>query len=106
MNPLAADDPSAQAARREHLHSPAKAPHTIATREARGTGRICVVLPAYNEERNLERLLERIRETLDPLDYSYEVVVVNDGSQDRTGEVAQRMSESMPIQLETHRKNK
>jgi dolichol-phosphate mannosyltransferase len=73
--------------------------------ETRTNGRIYVILPAYNEEENLEALLQRIRVALDPLDYSYEVLVVNDGSQDCTAEIAKRMSESMPIQLENHRQN-
>ena len=42
------------------------------------------ILPAYNEERNIERVLAELR-ALDP---SLEVVVVSDGSTDRTAEVA------------------
>ena len=42
------------------------------------------IVPAYNEERNLGRLLAELR-ALDP---GLEVVVVSDGSTDRTAEVA------------------
>ena len=41
-------------------------------------------MPAYNEERNIGRLLDELR-ALDP---ELEVVVVSDGSTDRTAEVA------------------
>lgn len=78
----------------------AKSPATT-----RSLGRVCVILPSYNEEQSLEALLKRIQATLEPLDCFYEVLVVNDGSQDRTAEIARQMSESMPIQLVNHLKN-
>lgn len=71
----------------------------------RDMARICVILPAYNEAQNLEPLLRRIRDVLDPLDVLYEVLVVNDGSQDGTVDVVRKMSEVMPIQLENHKVN-
>ncbi len=45
---------------------------------------ISVVVPAYNEEPNLEYLLERLELVLTNLKASYEIVFVNDGSQDNT----------------------
>ncbi len=42
------------------------------------------IVPAFNEERNIGRLLDELR-VLDP---ELEVVVISDGSTDRTGEVA------------------
>ncbi|HFE51897.1 MAG TPA: glycosyltransferase family 2 protein, partial [Bacteroidetes bacterium] len=47
---------------------------------------VLVVIPAFNEEKNVGTVLRRIRSLPDPPD----VVVVNDGSRDRTGEVARR----------------
>ncbi|MFQ3663866.1 MAG: glycosyltransferase family 2 protein [Chloroflexaceae bacterium] len=43
-----------------------------------------VVIPAYNEEDNLPTLYARLTATLAPLGLDYEIVFVNDGSQDRT----------------------
>jgi len=45
---------------------------------------LSVVIPAYNEEENLPTLYARLTATLAPLGLDYEIVFVNDGSQDRT----------------------
>ncbi len=49
---------------------------------------LSVVIPAYNEEKRLGPTLARIKEYLAAQDYSSEVLVVDNGSQDRTVEVA------------------
>lgn len=74
-----------------------------AWRRARGT--VFVVLPAYNEEANLGPLLERIDQAMFEDALNYEVVLVDDGSQDATSEVAKRYSLSIPLHLERHAKN-
>jgi len=52
-----------------------------------GGRRLSVIIPARNEEASLPHLLESLRnQTLQP----DEVIVVNDGSSDRTGEIARR----------------
>lgn len=45
---------------------------------------LSVVIPAYNEERRLPPNLNRILDYLRPQPYSYEVIVVDDGSTDQT----------------------
>jgi undecaprenyl-phosphate 4-deoxy-4-formamido-L-arabinose transferase len=45
---------------------------------------LSVVIPVYNEEANLPELLERVTATLAPLGKPYEIVMVNDGSRDRS----------------------
>jgi dolichol-phosphate mannosyltransferase len=45
---------------------------------------ISIVVPAYNEERNLEVLYARLREQLELLRMHWEIVVVDDGSADGT----------------------
>lgn len=44
--------------------------------------RVSVVLPFFNEERNLPVLHERLRQVIHPLPYQFELVFVNDGSRD------------------------
>lgn len=67
--------------------------------------RIFVVLPAYNEEHDLGPLLERIDEVLFHAGMNYLVILVDDGSQDKTIEIAQSYSRYMPILVERHEKN-
>jgi len=49
--------------------------------------RIFVVLPAFNEEQALPHLLDSLIENLSDDRRDYSIIVVNDGSTDRTGEV-------------------
>ena len=49
---------------------------------------LSIVVPVYNEEESLPPLWEEIREALDPTGLRYEVIVVDDGSRDRSAEVA------------------
>ena len=49
---------------------------------------LSVVIPAYNEERFIGTLLQQIRAVdLGPLGIEKEIIVVDDGSTDRTSEV-------------------
>jgi len=52
---------------------------------------LSVIIPAYNEEKRLPKTLEEIDEYLKKQDYDYEILVVNDGSKDRTVEVAKSL---------------
>jgi glycosyltransferase involved in cell wall biosynthesis len=46
--------------------------------------RISIVIPAYNEEKNISFLIEQLGETLSNTNYEYEVIFVDDGSRDNT----------------------
>lgn len=48
---------------------------------------LSVVIPAYNEEKRLPETLKKVRDYLNRQDYEWEVLVVNDGSKDRTADV-------------------
>lgn len=52
--------------------------------------------PAHNEEANLEPLVEEALATLPSLADRFEIVVVNDGSRDRTREIADRLVSAYP----------
>ncbi len=67
--------------------------------------KIWIVLPAYNEAEGLPPLLEKIRQLFDSPAVDYEVIVVDDASQDRTGEIASGASFHMPLRLCTHLHN-
>ena len=48
---------------------------------------LSLIVPAYNEEKRLPATLERIAEYLATRDFSYELLVVDDGSRDETARV-------------------
>src|SRR6056297_2285432 len=49
---------------------------------------LSIVIPAYNEERAVIETIEHVTGVMEPSGISYEIVLVNDGSKDRTGEIA------------------
>ncbi len=57
---------------------------------------VSIVLPVFNELGHLEEEIDRIRKTMDESDYSYEIVVVDDGSTDGSG---QRLKDIEGIRL-------
>jgi len=65
-----------------------------------------VVLPAYNEARSLPALFERFAAVFESSDPSWEIVVVNDGSTDSTGEILDRARDSLHIVRIDHPKNR
>ncbi len=54
---------------------------------------LSVVIPVYNEEMNIGKLHTRLCNTLNPLEISWEVVYINDGSKDRSMAILRGMSE-------------
>jgi dolichol-phosphate mannosyltransferase len=62
-------------------------------------GRVVIVIPTYNERDNLEWIVERVRAALPQAD----VLVVDDGSPDGTGEVADKLADADPQVAVVHR---
>lgn len=58
-------------------------PSGAATREG-----VCIVVPAYDEEEAIEACLRELRAVMGELDRESELIVINDGSTDRTAELA------------------
>ncbi len=59
-------------------------------------GSLSLVLPAYNEAENLEAVVRRSLEVLPALVETFEIVIVDDGSRDGTGEIAERLAQDDP----------
>src|SRR3970282_72874 len=57
---------------------------------------LSIVIPAYNEEANVAEAVRRVSRAAQNLEMDYEIIVVNDGSRDRTGEVVRQMAPSPP----------
>jgi len=67
---------------------------------------LSVVIPAYNEEARLGDTLERIIAYLRGQGWSFEIIVVDDGSQDRTLEVARAKLVDVPHQVVRNEPNR
>jgi dolichyl-phosphate beta-glucosyltransferase len=57
---------------------------------------LSIIVPAYNEENRLPGTLEQLYRFLQQKSYSAEVLIVENGSQDRTFELAQAFAEQHP----------
>ena len=67
---------------------------------------ISVAMPAYNEEPNIGAMIDYVVRTMEPRFEDFEVVVVDDGSRDRTGEVVREIAERDPrVKLVVHPRN-
>ncbi|HST22613.1 MAG TPA: glycosyltransferase family 2 protein [Blastocatellia bacterium] len=67
---------------------------------------ISAVLPALNEEENIETATLRLAEVLGSLSLKdWEVIIVDDGSTDRTGEIADRLVAEDPAHIRVFHHN-
>ena len=55
-----------------------------------------IVVPCYNEEAGLHELYRRVKQVMDGTGESWEMVLVNDGSRDRTGEIMRELHRQDP----------
>ena len=67
---------------------------------------LSVIIPAYNEEKRLPKTLGEIDKYLRGQNYDYEILVVNDGSKDKTVEVAQNLTSQIKnLKVTGYKKN-
>ena len=57
---------------------------------------LSIVLPAYNEEANAASAVEQVSAVAQQLGMDYEIILVNDGSADRTGEIGRELEQRIP----------
>lgn len=53
---------------------------------------ISIVFPAYNEEDNITFAVQQAKKVVSRVTRTWEIIVVNDGSRDKTGEIIDKMS--------------
>lgn len=71
------------------------------------TGSITIVIPAYNESKRLPPTLERIVAYVRQQERKVDLLIVDDGSQDGTGELAQQViGDRIPLTVLVNRPNR
>ncbi len=68
-----------------------------------GSVDVSIVLPVFNEKGHLDDEIERIRKTMDESRYSYEIIVVDDGSTDGSAERLRQINGIRLLQFATNR---
>lgn len=67
---------------------------------------LSVFFPCYNEARNIRPTIEKALEVIPELARKFELIIVDDGSQDQTAAVAQKLAEQHPeVKVVSHPKN-
>jgi dolichol-phosphate mannosyltransferase len=66
---------------------------------------LSVVVPAFNEEALLDDAIRRLRGALDALRLAAEIIIVNDGSRDRTGAIADNLAHELSGIVACHQEN-
>jgi glycosyltransferase involved in cell wall biosynthesis len=64
---------------------------------------LSVVIPSYNEASRIGKTLESVIAFLRAQPYSWEIVVVDDGSSDRTAEIVQVYTEVALVRCQENR---
>ena len=67
---------------------------------------ISVAMPAYNEAKNIEAMVTDVIQVMNALTDDYEVIVVDDGSRDGTGQVVRALEKKhLQVRLVSHEVN-
>jgi glycosyltransferase involved in cell wall biosynthesis len=64
---------------------------------------VSIILPVYNEVEHLHAEVDRIRAAMNASEYRYEIIVVDDGSTDGSGEAAERIEGIRVLRFLTNR---
>ncbi|MDD4899242.1 MAG: glycosyltransferase [Candidatus Omnitrophica bacterium] len=64
-----------------------------------------ILLPAFNEEEGLEKLLDRIDRIIKGFSIQCKIIIVNDGSMDRTLYVIDSYAKTLPIEIINFKNN-
>lgn len=57
---------------------------------------LSIIVPAYNEEKTLETIIQKVLAVELPLDYKKEIIICNDCSSDRTAEISSQLFDKYP----------
>src|SRR4030042_1452804 len=68
---------------------------------------LSIIMPSLNEEKNLETAVLNVYQAVKKYQAACEVIIINDGSRDRTREIAESLTKrynDMPVKLINHEK--
>jgi glycosyltransferase involved in cell wall biosynthesis len=65
---------------------------------------LSVFLPAYNEEGNVQKTTLSVKKSLEKIAQRWELIIVDDGSKDKTGDIADRLNKQFPKIKVVHNK--
>ena len=65
--------------------------------------KLSIVIPCYNEAKDIARNVEIVKDYLKDKDFDYELILVNDGSKDNTKEVIESIPGIVPLSYEKNR---
>lgn len=57
---------------------------------------LSIIVPLYNEEESVEKLLASILDEGQKFDFNYEIIFIDDGSSDKTWEIIERLKKTTP----------
>jgi len=60
---------------------------------------ISIIIPVFNEEKNLEALIGRLRPVMQGMQRSYEIVLIDDGSRDRSLELLKGFAQAGDVRV-------
>jgi len=68
---------------------------------------LSIILPAFNEAANIRHVVEEAYQTIPTLTPIFEIIVVNDGSKDGTGDICDQLVEEFPdVRIVHHPRNR
>ncbi|MFX1452506.1 MAG: glycosyltransferase, partial [Promethearchaeota archaeon] len=68
--------------------------------------KLSICIPTYNEKDNIEILINKIIESLEPVSIEYEIIIVDDNSPDGTGEIIDKLAKKFKNIKPVHREKK
>jgi len=67
---------------------------------------VYILLPSYNEEVALPILLKKIKKVMKKCGYNYKIIVINDGSNDKTADILSEIGSQFSLEVINHKLNR
>jgi dolichol-phosphate mannosyltransferase len=80
----------------DEIESPADNKDARVSGAPKPVAKLAIVVPTLREADNIRTVLDRIRQSLDPLGFPYELIVVDDDSRDGIDTIVQEIAEADP----------